>query len=183
MLVYSMVTALLSCFCILKCLCSHGQLCCCMWLLPAPSVYMELPLIIINKYDDIFLYPCWGPIKQEGKEREGGRKRKTKTKNCSLPVVCILFMLVTYSTDPDSKTEVDCLSDVRVSGSFSGLFCWELSNALNIVESMNKHGEGAFYSFSPGHSITLSFNQANIYLCPLWVGHTAFISIHKIIWN
>lgn len=58
-----------------------------------------------------------------GGEREGGRKIKKKTKNCSLPVVCILFMLVTYSTDTDNKTEVDCLSDVCVSGSFSGLFC------------------------------------------------------------
>lgn len=62
-------------------------------LLPALTLHMGLALIIIGNNDDvIFLYPHWKT------ERE---KEIAPEKYCPTPIVCILFMPVTYSADAD----------------------------------------------------------------------------------
>ena len=113
------------CCCSLVCLCSNRQHCCCSMvhqhirlnLDPCPNLFTwSLPLIIINKYDDlIFIKPIERARKEEGL-REGGMEKK----NCFSPLVHILSMSVTYSTVTDIKTLVKRCYDVH--RSFSNLY-------------------------------------------------------------
>ena len=64
-------------------------------LLPAVSFYTEL--MIIKKDDDVIsTYLC---SKKERKKERKGRGRERRKREALSPVVYILFMSVTYSTD------------------------------------------------------------------------------------
>lgn len=96
----------------LACLCLHGRRCCCS-VAPAclPDLFTwSLPMIIINKYDDILLCPAERARRPVGEKEGWGRewRRVHRKINFHSPVVYIFFMSLTYSTHSDIKTVV-CL--------------------------------------------------------------------------
>ena len=78
----------------------------------------SLPLMIINKYDDvIFLYALWNTKKAGG----GKEMDEEKVKETASYLLCVFF---SYSTDTEIKTVVKHWYDVDMTAymPFSGLF-------------------------------------------------------------
>lgn len=93
------------------CVVHGGCIAVAVWLMPALSINMALALIIINTYDD--LISLFLLKERQREEREGGRERSAQGKKiCLSPIVCILCMSVTSSTDTDIETLAKCCSDV-----------------------------------------------------------------------
>lgn len=76
--------------------CPYRQPSCC----PSYLFAWSLPLIIINKYNDM-IFTIVERAREHERERKGMRERKRvhRKRNCLSSVVCILFMSLTYSTD------------------------------------------------------------------------------------